>query len=562
MHLWKKYGHWLLLLLWLILLTPFFLFSYQTFFNFLIAKLGIENHREAFAGVFSPAVFIRLKLSLAGLFGLSLLLYGIILKNSEKYSEIKSKILKSLNFPLWLKTHFLALAKIERIGVLALLVLVVIHRMFLAASTGVIYDEAYTWLAFTSKNPLVAACFYPTSNNHILFSHLTQITKFLPFDILTNLRLGALLPNLVSIITLFFCLRIRFSNTTTWISILVFAFSFPLIYYGFVARGYSLLLFFFIIGFFSTLTLLNNPQNIGAWVRLIISSALGFYTIPVYLYPFVSLYGFLAIHFFITAQYKPVLNAIISGIITIVITCLLYLPVFAISGTDAVLNNKFVQSLTFAQVFSGLQNHWINSLRFLSGYQSVWLAIVALGALLVFSIYLTFKESKIFSLSLFCLLIAPLLMILHRIIPVERTWIYLMIPLIYLLANALQSFKNYAFLGYICLFVPLFAHFQLRTQMLWYDKACMEDALQGEYFTKYFHVKKVTVSSSTRMNAYLKFNRVLKSEDWTIQNSINTTSNEGEYIIQYLADKEIDNIPTGYKPVVNYEGYRLLQYQP
>jgi len=562
MHLWKKYGHWLLLLLWLILLTPFFLFSYQTFFNFLIAKLGIENHREAFAGVFSPAVFIRLKLSLAGLFGLSLLLYGIILKNREKYSEIKSKILKSLNFPLWLKTHFLALAKIERIGVLALLVLVVIHRMFLAASTGVIYDEAYTWLAFTSKNPLVAGCFYPTSNNHILFSHLTQITKFLPFDILTNLRLGALLPNLVSIITLFFCLRIRFSNTTTWISILIFAFSFPLIYYGFVARGYSLLLFFFIISFFSTLTLLNNPQNTGAWVRHIISSALGFYTIPVYLYPIVSLYGFLAIHFFITAQYKPVLNTIISGIITMVITCLLYLPVFAISGTDAVLNNKFVQSLTFAQVSSGLQNHWISSLRFLSGYQSVWLPLIILGALLFFSLYLSIKERKILRLSLFCLLIAPLLMILHHIIPVERTWIYLMIPLIYLLANALQSFKNYAFLGYICLLVPLIAHFQLRSHMLWYDKACIEDALQGEYFTEYFHAKKVTVSSSTRMNAYLKFNRVLKSEEWNIQNSINTTSNESEYLIQYLADKEIDSIPKGYKPVLNYEGYRLLQYQP
>lgn len=562
MHLWKKYRHWLLLLLWLILLAPFFIFQYQTFFDFLITKLGIENHREAFAKVFSPAVFIRLKLSLAGLFCLSLLLYGIILKNREKYSELKSKILKSLNFPSWLKTHFLALGKIERIGVLALLVLVIIHRMFLAASTGVIYDEAYTWLAFTSKNPLVAACFYPTSNNHILFSHLTQITKFLPFDILTNLRLTALLPNLLSTVTLFFCLRIRFSPTTTWISVLVFAFSFPLIYYGFVARGYSLLLFFFIIGFFSTLTLLNNPQNTGAWVRLIISSALGFYTIPVYLYPFVSLYGFLAIYFLSKAQYKPVLNTIISGITTLVLTSMLYLPVFAISGTDAVLNNKFVQSLTITQVLSGLQDHWVSSLRFLSGYQSVWAPLVLLGSLLLLSIYLSFKENKNLSLSLFCLLMAPLLMILHRIIPVERTWIYLMIPLIWLLANAWQSFKNYAFLGYMCLLVPFMALFQIRSHMLWYDKACMEDALQGEYFTEYFHAKKVSITTSTRMNAYLKFNRVLKSEEWNIENSINTTSNEEEYLIQYLTDNEPDSIPTGFKPVLDYEGYRLLNYQP
>ena len=562
MHFFKKYGHWLLLLLWLIFLAPFFLFQYQNFFEFLITELGIQNHREAFATVFTPAVFTRLKLSLAGLFCLSLFLYGIVLKNRVKYSELKSKILKSLNFPLWLKTHFLALGKIEKFGVLALLLLVIIHRMFLAASTGIIYDEAYTWLAFTSKNPFVAACFYPTSNNHILFSHLTQITKFLPFDVLTNLRVTALLPNLLSIVTLLFCLRIRFSLTTTWISILVFAFSFPLIYYGFVARGYSLLLFFFIIGFFSTLSLCEKPQNTGAWVRLIISSALGFYTIPVYLYPFVSLFGFLAIYFLSKAQYKPLLNTIISGITTLVLTSLLYLPVFAISGTDAVLNNKFVQSLTFAQVTSGLQDHWMSSLRFLSGFQSVWVPLVVLGALLIFSLYLSIKERKILRLSLFCLLLAPLLMILHRLIPVERTWIYLMIPLIYLLANALQSFKNYAFLGYICLIVPFMALFQIRYHMHWYDKACMEDASQGEYFTEYFQAKKVSITTSTRMNAYLKFNRILKSEDWTIQNSMDPISTKEEYLIQYLTDNEPDSIPRGYKPVVNYEGYRLLQYQP
>lgn len=561
MHFIKKYGHWLLLLLWLILLTPFFLFSYPTFFNFLLTKLGIENHREAFATVFSPAVFTRLKLSLAGIFCLSLLLYGLIFKNKEKYSVLKRKILKSLNFLFWFKTHFLALAKIERIAVLVLLVLVIIHRMFLAASTGVIYDEAYTWLAFTSKNPLVAACFYPTSNNHILFSHVTQITKFLPFDILTNLRLSALLPNLLTIATLFFCLRARFSSTISWISILVFGFSFPLIYYGFVARGYSLLLFFFIIGFFSTLTLRNNPKNKGAWVRLIISSALGFYTIPVYLYPFVSLYGFLALFFLIKAQYKAVLNTIISGTITLVLTSLLYLPVFAISGTDAVLNNKFVQSLTFAQVSSGLTDHWVSSLRFFSGYPNVWVSIACIGLILCVNIYQGVRDKKIGNLALFCLLAAPVLMLLHRIIPVERTWIYLMIPLIYLLANALQSFKNYTFLGYICLLVPIIAHFQFRSHMHWYDKACMEDASQGEYFSDYLHAKKVNVTTSTRMNAYLKFNCLLKSEDWTIQNSINTTSNEGEYLIQYLADNEPDSIPTGYKPIVNYEGYRLLQYR-
>ena len=212
--------------------------SYTGFTNNCIQILGINgNQKEKFLTLITPHIVSQLKWLFLFLLIFQATLLIIAFKKPHYLKALKFCLTPFIEFPQWLWKSFKILGNNEKIGFGVFLLTLIIQRLWLSYNTDVIYDEAWTYLAFTSKNPFLAACFYPTSNNHILFSHLTQITKILPFDILTNLRLAALFSNILAISTFFFCLRKFVSPISAWCVSLLFAFSFPLVYYGFVARG-------------------------------------------------------------------------------------------------------------------------------------------------------------------------------------------------------------------------------------------------------------------------------------------------------------------------------------
>ena len=64
-----------------------------------------------------------------------------------------------IEFPQWLWKSFKILGNNEKIGFGVFLLTLIIQRLWLSYNTDVIYDEAWTYLAFTSKNPFLAACF-------------------------------------------------------------------------------------------------------------------------------------------------------------------------------------------------------------------------------------------------------------------------------------------------------------------------------------------------------------------------------------------------------------------
>ena len=416
----------------------------------------------------------------------------------------------------------------------------------------------WTYLAFTSKNPFVAACFYPTSNNHILFSHLTQITKLLPFDILTNLRLSSLIPNILAVITLFFCLRKYVEPLAAWVGIILFAFSFPMVYYGFVARGYSLIVLFFTVGFFSLLDILQNFENKKAWYRLLISSALGFYTIPIYLYPFLSLFGFSMVLFLVNKNKTAVFKTFQYGLATCILTFAVYSPVFAVSGIQSVTSNKFVNSLSIKEVMSGFLNHINQTFHFFTSGNYVY--IFALALFLVFILALKTIEFKpAIYLSIFMILMVPILIFIHKVLPVERTWIYLLVPLTFVISLLMKNYKLSILALVLSMIYSIFVNFNWTKQMLWYDEICIEDYIQGQYFSNYFHTKNATIITSSRMNSYLKFNKVLRNENWEIgTENINLLPPESFYI-HYIEKDSIASIPGGLNKIKSYHNYELYR---
>ena len=91
--------------------------------------------------------------------------------------------------------------------------------------------------------------------------------------------------------------------------------------------------------------------------------------------------------------------------------------------------------------------------------------------------------------------------------------------------------------------------------MLWYDAICKEDYLQGKYFSDYFHNRNVSIVTNSRINSYLKFNKLLRNENWHIETDYLNADNSSYYI--YYKEQE-KNPPTGFKKIVvngNYELY-------
>ena len=551
------YTNFLFITLWCILFFLFQFVSYTYFTNQIIELLSIdENRRTVFLTLLSPNVFYQLKWIFLFLLILQIVVLIISLKKPFILQKIKDCFSAILEYPKWLWKSFKKLNKIERISLSSFIILLIIQRLWLSSITYVIYDEAWTYLAFTSKNPLVAACFYPTSNNHILFSHLTQFTKLLPFDILTNLRLSTLIPNILAVITLFICLRKYVKPLAAWCGIVLFAFSFPMVYYGFVARGYSLIVLFFIVGFFSLIEILQNFENKKAWYRLLISSVLGFYTIPIYLYPFVSLFGFSMIFFWVNKNKTAVLKTIKYALATCIITFAVYTPVFAVSGIQSVTSNKFVNPLSIKEVMSGFFTHIHQTFHFFTTSNNSYIFAFFLLTIIVLALKKIEFKPAIY-LSIFTILMVPILIFIHKVLPVERTWIYLLVPLTFILSLLINRNKvSILVLGFSILY-SIAIQFSWNKQMLWYDEICIEDYIQGKYFSNYFHTKKATIITSSRMNSYLKFNKLLRNEDWEIGvNNIDSLPPKSFYI-HYIEKDSIPSISENVNKIKSYHNYEL-----
>lgn len=531
--------------------------TYAGFTNNCIQILDISgNKKEKFLTLFTPQIVSQLKWLFLILVIFHITLLIIAIKKPHYVKALKFCFTPFIEFPQWLWKSFKILGNIEKIVFGVFLFTLIIQRLWLSHITEVIYDEAWTYLAFTSKNPILAACFYPTSNNHILFSHLTQITKILPFDILTNLRLAALLPNILAIATFFFCIRKFVSPISAWVVTLLLAFSFPIVYYGFVARGYSLILLFFTIGFFSLLQIIQNFNNKKAWHYLMISSVLGFYTIPIYLYPFVSLFGFAFLFFLVTKNTTGIYKTLQFGALTGFLTLVVYSPIFAVSGIKSVTSNKFVQPLSYSEIFEGLGQHLTNTLQFFTGSKYGYWAVIGIITLLIPTLLKSRIKRNTYP-SIFILLFVPFLIVIHKVLPVERTWIYLLVPILFLIAIGINELKISKWLLGFCIIYTGLINFGWEKQMLWYDKICKEDYMQGGYFSNYFKGKKVTIVTPSRMNSYLKFNTILNNESWEILDHSNPFPKTDAYYIHYL-EKDA-KIPEGLVKITSIEDYELYK---
>jgi hypothetical protein len=311
------------------------------------------------------------------------------------------------------------------------LVIPLVCSLFYAITLPVTYDEAFTYVYFTRNSPLVSMSFYPSTNNHILFSLITNFTQYIPFvSPLLSIRLPSLIISLIAWGVLYHVYRQSASEKPALIFTAVVSMLFMSVYYSFMARGYALVMLFFILACYSMWRITKDNRATNHWILFTISSVLGCYAMPSYAYAWLSCCVLLAVY---AHSGRKQLLMSISG--TVIITALLYLPIFIVSGIESVINNKHLQGVPFHVFRSKVDSFWYQAIGEMTGLHTM-LVLTLLGIGLLYMIMS--RHWKAINMFLILVLTPVLILTYQSIIPFARTFAYLL-PIILLVIAALYT---------------------------------------------------------------------------------------------------------------------------
>lgn len=433
--------------------------GYENSISELIKHLKYEKYQEQIKLLVTKNKFHYIQ---AGIFTLILALIIIlkfsntILNNIFYYlQDLRSSLVKCLNV-LSYKQH------------LAILLLPLLTIVYYAVNLPISYDEAWTYLNFSSRNFIVSLTYYPAPNNHILHSLLTNLTTLIfPNFQLFSLRVLTVVFSLMTFIIGIYSIKKHYNQNVSIALVGIFSVLFMSIYYGYMSRGYALILFFFIASFHFLLNLIKNPNNVRDWVWFTIFSILGFFTMPSYLYAFVTLNVVLL---FFNFKKSVFINQVKYSVITIIATTILYLPIIIVSGLDSISNNKFVAPKSREVVFIKLPEFLLLTIENIAGVNAIFLLSIIIISLLLLLRNKDWFHTKLFALFL---IMPPFLLITHSVIPFSRTFNYYSFIIVLLFCISIHSFLEKIktnTLIFIIIFLQILFIFNFNNKIYNYEK--------------------------------------------------------------------------------------------
>jgi uncharacterized membrane protein len=324
------------------------------------------------------------------------------------------------------------------LGLLAITALGTWTRI-LFLSAPVRYDEAYTFIAFAMRPLNFIISNYHVPNNHVFHTILVYLTYHLFGDQLWSIRLPALLAGILIIPATYLVARLFYDRNTALFSAGLVAASSELIDFSTNARGYTLICLFWLL-LLALAFYLKDHRNWVGWGLFILLAALGFYTIPILLYPFggVMLWLFLS---WLVKDTGPaygrsfILFWMAAGIVAGGLTILLYTPIFYESGIDAVVGNHFVSSIGWADLLASnlgrARNTWNSWNRDLPALGSL---LFLAGVILSQLFHWRLSKTRL-PLSLPIILWCGFALALQQVAPWPRIWLFLL-PVFFIWAAA------------------------------------------------------------------------------------------------------------------------------
>ncbi len=226
-------------------------------------------------------------------------------------------------------------------------------------------DEAYTYIYFASRPLWDGLSNYALPNNHLFHTLLVHVSTGLLGNAPWTVRLPAFAAGVLMIPATYIAARALYNHHAAILAAAAVAIARPLITYSTNARGYTLVGLFFLL-LLALAVYLRHRRNSAGWALFALFTTLGFYTVPIMLYPFgiVALWLFLTICVESRGQQRLLLirNLVVASVAAGVATLVLYLPAIERSGLHAVIGNQWVASLTLAQFTTGFPG-FLNTIR-------------------------------------------------------------------------------------------------------------------------------------------------------------------------------------------------------
>ncbi len=347
---------------------------------------------------------------------------------------------------LWRRT-----SQTERLAVGLLFAAVLASRLYFLFRLPLHVDERFTYLYFVRKGWAVSAAYYPNPNNHILFSLLCNISDAFLASPLLVLRLPSLLFGMAALAGFWLSARYYFSFGVAIFATALLAFT-PVVFgYGIQGRGYGLMLGWTIVACFSLVKIvsLQNTKPLYATI-FVTSSILGFYTVPVFLYPFAGMCVYTVLYFSWKRKYLPLANFLFLAALVAVGVFVLYLPVCVFNGWHSVSGNAWVAPLPWLDFKKNIAPNLADCSRTLwhdSPFSwCITLAFSLIAVFVVLSRKIPSIEKHWLALYLCCLWVVVPVVLVQKILLYGRVLVYVF-PLQWLafalLARRFGLFKRY-----------------------------------------------------------------------------------------------------------------------
>lgn len=295
------------------------------------------------------------------------------------------------------------------------------------------HDEAYTAVTWAPGPLRYIIEDYHLPNNHIFHTVLVSLTYHLFGSQPWSIRLPALFAGLLLIPAGYGLTRRWYGQAAGLIAAGLIAIAPVITDYSTIARGYSLFMLLSLLVFWLAARLVRK-NNLFEWLLLVLFAALGFWTVPMMLYPFGAVCVWIGMTAFLDPQSRQAYGGslrlletlLAAGILTIFLTGLLYSPVLLHSGLGPLINNPFIAPLSFEEFWPTLLASRLPETltEWSRGFGQAGLAILMLGVFLSLIFHRQSGRYTIHALGAVLLWMIPVLL-LRRPNAWPRTWSYI-----------------------------------------------------------------------------------------------------------------------------------------
>lgn len=413
-----------------------------TVFSYENVKSRMDSYsNHGLCEALTPAMYAR-AMTASRLMGGSLIVVVLTLMARRRQAAKAWGAFKSAIRSSWpsLAAYAKSLAPDRFIGVLllaAIVLAVVVRVCFLWQPIR--SDEAYTFLTYAPKPLYVAAGIYVAPNHHVFHTLLQCSICYVFGEGLWAIRLPALLAGILIVPAAYAAGCAMYNRTAGALAACLSAASEPLVEYSTNARGYSLVTLLFLV-LLILAPLLRRPHQWTAWGLFTLTAGIGFYTIPIMLYPYTTVMLWL-----LTACWTSGMTAhernkflatwLASGLATFLLTVLFYSPILLISGAKSILANEYVRPLSWSMYCLKLPASFSDVWRSWNwGLPSGIVLLLAIGAAISLVFHRKLAQDRC-PIVLVAIVACVGETAVHRVVPPLRTWVFL-VPLYFIMASA------------------------------------------------------------------------------------------------------------------------------